>query len=236
VIRRTTTAARRTRLVTAALIGVAAATGGFTATVAMTPATLLSTASAAPCPAVEVIFARGRNETPGAGRVGDAFATALRARVGKEIGLYGVNYPADNEIPQGANDINSRIQHMAGACPDTRLVIGGFSLGAASASLALSANQKGFGFTQPLPPGMESHVAAVALFGNVSKRMGVGGIGPAFRDRTIDQCNGNDPICRDGMPATLQDLVQDWPDHFQDGYIDTGLVDQAADYAAARLQ
>ncbi len=35
-------------MVTAALIGVAAATGGFTATVAMTPAALLPTASAAP--------------------------------------------------------------------------------------------------------------------------------------------------------------------------------------------
>ncbi|MGB5111117.1 MAG: hypothetical protein WBO08_05645 [Mycobacterium sp.] len=48
MIRRTTPAERRTRMVTAALIGVAAATGGFTATVAMTPAALLPTASAAP--------------------------------------------------------------------------------------------------------------------------------------------------------------------------------------------
>ena len=33
---------------------------------------------AAPCPEVEVVFARGRTEPPGAGQVGNAFIDALR--------------------------------------------------------------------------------------------------------------------------------------------------------------
>lgn len=54
-------------------------------------------AAAEPCPDVEVVFARGTTERPGAGSVGNAFAEALRAQVGeKSVGLYPVNYPASH--------------------------------------------------------------------------------------------------------------------------------------------
>ena len=61
-------------------------------------------ASAAGCPDVEVIFARGRLESPGAGVIGNAFVSALRSRVHRNIGLYAVKYPADNQIDVGANE------------------------------------------------------------------------------------------------------------------------------------
>ena len=44
-------------------------------------------ASAAPCPEVEVVFARGRVESPGAGQIGNAFVNALRTKTGKNVGL-----------------------------------------------------------------------------------------------------------------------------------------------------
>lgn len=219
-----------------ALVGATASVAAaLVVSAATAPAGFIGAASADPCPQAEVIFARGRNERPGVGRVGAAFVDALRAKTPLNVGVYAVNYPANIEIPQGANDISSRIQDMASRCPDTRLVIGGYSLGAASATMALSSADKGFGFDRPLPPGMDSHIAAVALFGNVTHRMGGSNIGPAYLDRTIDQCNGADPVCMDGLPQTIAQLQGDWQNHLQDGYIGSGMVNQAADFVAARL-
>nr|WP_235683550.1 cutinase family protein [Mycolicibacterium fluoranthenivorans] len=220
----------------AAIMAAASAVGGLMLISATAPSTTLATANADACPPVEVIFARGRNEAPGPGRLGQAFIDALRARVPKDIAVYGVNYPADTQIAAGANDTSRRIQYMADACPDTRLVVGGYSLGAVSATVALSATENGFGFKNPLPPGADGHIAAVVLFGNFSHRAGAGNIAPVYRDRTFDACNGTDPICSDGFPQTLGEMQRDWPNHLQDGYIGSGLVDQAADFAAARVQ
>jgi cutinase len=219
------------RRLAACTLAAAGAVGGLVVSPSFTPGGLPS-AHADPCPPVEVIFARGRNEAPGPGRLGNAFIDAFRARVPMEVAAYGANYPANTEIAQGANDISSRIQYMAGACPDTRLVVGGYSLGAASAAVALSATDVGFGFKNPLPPDVGNHVAAVVLFANVTRRMGGGGVGPAFRDRVFEACNPEDPICRTGMP----DFQNDWGSHLQDSYINGGLVNQAADFAAARVQ
>lgn len=212
------------------------AAGGLVMSSAAAPSSTLPAASADPCLPVEVIFARGREEPPGIGRVGDAFVGALNARLPSPVGVYAVNYPADTEIPQGANDINRRIQYMAGACPATRLVVGGYSLGAASAALALSATRKGAGFTNPLPAGLDSHVAAVVLVGNITRRMHGSEIGPAYRDKTIDICNSGDPVCSDGIPQSWEELQRVWPTHHQPGYINSGLIEQAADFVAARVQ
>jgi len=92
-------------------------------------ATMSPSASAA-CPAVEVVFARGRMESAGVGILGNAFINALRSKTDKNLGVYAVRYPADNEIDVGANDMSAHIQSMMNNCPDTRLVLGGYSLGA----------------------------------------------------------------------------------------------------------
>ena len=49
-----------------------------------------------------------------------------------------MRYPADNEIDVGANDMSAHIQNMANNCPDTRLVLGGYSLGAAVTDVVLA--------------------------------------------------------------------------------------------------
>src|SRR5689334_3780085 len=92
-----------------AVVGAAAsvATGLVVSTTAG-PSGFVAAASADPCPQVEVVFARGRNERPGTGRVGTAFVDALRAKTPLNVGVYAVNYPANVEIGQGANDISSR--------------------------------------------------------------------------------------------------------------------------------
>ena len=122
----------------------------------------IPSASAA-CPQVEVIFARGRLESPGVGVLGNAFVSALRSKVNKNIGVYAVRYPADNEIDVGGNDMSAHIQNMAKTCPDTRLVLGGYSLGAAVTDVVLALPFSFFGFDNPLPDGMDQKIAAVAL-------------------------------------------------------------------------
>jgi len=190
------------------------------------------TASAA-CPAVEVIFARGRLEPAGPGQIGNVFVSALRKKSGKNVNLYAVRYPADTQIDIGANDMSARVQATMASCPDTRIVLGGYSLGAAVTDVALAVPFSFFGFDNPLPPDAERHIAAVALFGNGSAWAGpIGVFSPVYRDRTIEMCHGADPICNPADPNTWE---KNWTDHAAKAYIDTGMVNEAADFAAARV-
>jgi cutinase len=95
----------------------------------------------------------------------------------------------------------------------------------------MAMNQPGFGYTDPLPPAMDNHVAAVALFGNATQRVvgDIPGPGPGFAGKIVDLCAPGDPICTGGV----QDLH--WHSHLQPSYITTGLVDQAASFVAGRL-
>lgn len=179
------------------------------------PATLPGTSipvASADCPGAEVVFARGREEPPGVGAVGDALVNSLRGKTPMSVGVYGVDYPANITTGGGANDMSGHVASMAKSCPNTREVLGGYSLGAEVVDRVVWGG---------LPPGVDQHVAAVALFGN-----GTHGVGPAFAGKTIDQCAAGDPICGRGT---------NWPSHLQPSYIDSGLVDQAASFVAGKL-
>jgi cutinase-like protein len=191
----------------------------------------IPTASAA-CPDAEVDFARGREEAPGVGEVGQAFINSLQSKLPHmTIGSYGVNYPADVSVTKGSNDMSAHVQQMVASCPHTKLVLGGYSLGAAAADVVVAMNQPGFGYTDPLPPSMDQHIAAVALFGNGTQRVlgPVPGFSPAFAGKTIELCAAGDPICTGGV----HDLH--WSSHLQPSYISSGLVDQAASFVAGKL-
>ncbi|OFB40595.1 cutinase [Mycolicibacterium sp. (ex Dasyatis americana)] len=167
---------------------------------AMSPA--LPTASAA-CPDIEVVFARGTNDTPGLGRIGNAFVSSLRNKVGgRSVGAYAVNYPASFDFlaaAGGANDASGHIQWMVDNCPATRLVLGGYSQGAAVIDVIAAVPFPAVGFTAPLPPNVPEHVAAVAVFGNPSAKLGLPmTASPVYGSRAIDLCNPGDPICGDG--------------------------------------
>jgi cutinase len=192
-------------------------------------------ADASPCPDVEVVFARGRTEPPGTGQIGQAFVNAVRARTAKSVGFYAVNYPADTEVIQGANDMSRHIQSMAANCPNTRLVLGGYSLGAAVTDVVVAIPSPIFGYDNPLPLGMDSHIAAVALFGNGTRKVlgPVSALSPLYGDKTIDLCTPDDPICNNNLDFNT--WVDNWPSHQYAAYVDAGLVDQAATFVAARL-
>jgi cutinase len=200
---------------------------------AVMPATGYLPSASAACPAVEVVFARGRLESPGVGILGNAFISALRSKSNKNIGTYAVKYPADTEIDIGANDMSAHIQSMMNNCPDTRLVLGGYSLGAAVTDVVLAVPFDFFTFKNPLPPGADQHIAAVALFGNgIAWVAPISNFSPVYRDRTIELCHGADPICNPADPDTWQD---NWPAHLANGYIQAGMANQAADFVAGRI-
>ena len=200
-------------------------------------------ASAAPsvtagaCPNVEVVFARGTGELPGVGGIGQAFVDSVTSKIApKSLGVYGVNYPATTDFPtalDGIDDAGNHIEHMASTCPNTKMVLGGFSQGAAvmgfvtSAAIPAGAPSDA---PKPMPPDVANHVAAVALFGKPSSRFmsQVGAptivIGPLYVPKTTELCAPGDPVCSDGG---------DWAAH--NAYVDDGMVDQAAAFAASHV-
>jgi cutinase len=200
-------------------------------------------ASAAPsvtagaCPNVEVVFARGTGESPGVGYIGQAFVDSLRSKVSaKSVGVYGVNYPATMDFPtamDGIDDAGNHVEHIAGSCPNTKMVLGGFSQGAAVMGFVTSAAIPDGAPTdapKPMPPDVANHVAAVTLFGTPSNRFmnQIGAppivIGPLYVPKTTELCAAGDPVCSDGG---------DWAAHTS--YTDDGMVDQAASFAAGHL-
>lgn len=191
-------------------------------------------ASAQPCPDVEVIFARGTTEDPGVGPTGQAFVDDLRGRLGaKSMGVYAVDYPATLAFPTaltGVEDASAHIESTAANCPNTKMVLGGFSQGAAVMGFVTAnviPDGAPDGAPNPMPSDVASHVAAVALFGKPNDRFmrTIGQphieVGPLYAAKTIDLCVPDDFVCSSG---------QDFNAHTE--YADDGMVDQAADYAA----
>nr|WP_304442338.1 cutinase family protein [Mycobacterium sp. E1747] len=195
-------------------------------------------AAADPCPDIEVVFARGTNEPPGVGRVGQSFVDTLRSHVGgRSLGVYPVDYPATTDFPRavdGISDAGAHVEHMAASCPRTRMVLGGYSQGAAVIGFVTESSvPDGVHLVQalqPMPAGVSSHVAAVALFGKPSSQfMSIineppVAIGPPYAGKTIELCVPGDPICSDASNPLA---------HRQ--YVEAGMVDQAADFAAGRI-
>lgn len=186
-------------------------------------------AGAAGCNDVEVVFARGTTEDPGIGRVGQAFVDDLRSRAGNlSVGVYPVNYPASYDFlaaADGANDASAYIQTLVANCPATRVVLGGYSQGAAIVDVLASVPFPVIGFTNPLPVGVANRVAALAVFGNPAAKIGLPlTASPLYGTKAIDLCNAGDPVCSagDNVPAHRS-------------YGPDGQTAQAAAFVAARL-
>jgi cutinase len=188
------------------------------------------TGRAESCPDVQVVFARGTNEPAGPGRVGQAFVDSLRPLVaGKSVALYAVDYPASYDFMRavdGANDARHFVESTVASCPQTKLVLGGYSQGAAVVDLITVPGQATFGYGDPLPTDIADHVAAVAVFGNPSNRVGgpITALSPLFGLKAIDLCNGADPVCSPGNDAAAHRV-----------YVESGMATQAAQFVAGRL-
>lgn len=184
-------------------------------------------ARATPCPDVEVVFARGTNEGPGIGGIGQPFVDSLKAQAGsRSVGVYAVDYPASSEFatsaPAGAADATAYIEATAQRCPNTQIVMGGYSQGAAVMDYA----------TNDMPTEIADRVAAIALFGAPRTTFATSLIGresPAiaapYASKTVDLCVPHDPICFEGGNDVNAHVA----------YAVTGMTQQAATFVAGRL-
>jgi hypothetical protein len=200
---------------------------------------------------VEVVFARGTSEPPGVGATGQAFVDALRSQIGpRSLGVYAVDYPASGDfgdriqfartVVDGIRDATTHVESMAANCPNTRMVLGGYSQGAVVAGFvtaavvpeAVPAEFRSY-VPNPMPDEMAEHVAAVAVFGMPSDQFmrDIGAppivIGPLYTSKMIDLCVPDDTICN-GAPAGI-------PSFAHGTYTVNGMAGGAAAFAAGRL-
>jgi hypothetical protein len=216
------------------LIGAAAAVAWALQIAAATPI-----AHAADCPDAEVLFARGTTEDPGFGPTGAAFVNSVRSHVGaKSVGVYAVDYPATTDFAtavDGIVDARAHILATAAACPHTKIVLGGYSQGAAVIGF-VTADVVPDGVSAsdvpaPMPPDIANHVVAIALFGKPSTRFmhAIGDppvvVGGLYTAKTVDLCVPNDLVCDPNGTS--------FSAHNQ--YDESGTVAQGAAYAISRL-
>jgi cutinase len=211
----------------------------------------IAVAFAQPCPDVEVVFARGTGEPPGVGGIGQAFVDSLRSQVGgRSLDVYPVNYQASGDfsdriqfgqsVVDGIRDAGGHVESTAANCPNTRIVLGGYSQGAAVAGFVTSADipagippEYVAYLPKPMPPEVADHVAAVTLFGKPSAQWlqtyGAPAIviGPRYKPKTIDLCATGDTICNGDAGGAPSFAHVEYPMN--------GMVGQAAGFAANHL-
>jgi hypothetical protein len=218
------------------------------AAAAILNATSVPHASAAPCPDAEIVFARGSGEAAGVGGVGQSFVDAVRAQLGaRSVDVYAVNYAATNDfdnrelvattVSDGVRDAGAHVQATAANCPNTKIVLGGYSQGAVVAGYVTStqapAGVPSALIPKPLPPNVADHVAAVALFGKPSPAFlqqynaPTLTLGAQYVPKTIDLCAPGDTIC-DGTPNRGPTVA-----HASYGF--NGMINQAATFVVERI-
>jgi cutinase len=207
------------------------------------PAVTAGVAVGDPCSDVQVVFARGTNEPPGVGVTGEAFTDALTARLpGKSVDIYPVDYPASYDFSRAADgvaDAGNKITSVEAACPRTRIVVGGYSQGAAIAAyITTDKVPDGYalppGINGPLPPSVANHVSTVALFGKpsngfldlIDRNAPPITIGHLYANKTIDLCAPSDPVCSSSGFSRAA----------HSSYPSNGMTDQAADFAAKAIK
>jgi cutinase len=202
-----------------------------TATGLLVNPSVLPLAHAFDCPDAEVIFARGTNEPAGLGKVGDSFVDSLRQQTGLNILPYGVNYAASKlqlHGGDGANDTIDRVKKSVETCPNTKIVLGGYSQGASVMDIVAGVPIGGISWGSSLPQQYANNIAAVVTFGDVADRAG-GSLPTAstmLGSKAQDYCNPNDPICHAGQG-------NEWSGHTE-GYVPV-YTTQAAAFVAPKL-
>ncbi|KAK4963525.1 hypothetical protein LTR10_001154 [Elasticomyces elasticus] len=145
------------------------------------------------CRAITILFARGTTEQGNVGTlVGPPFFQAVANKVGaSKVAVQGVNYAADvagfevGGDPTGSALLASLVGQAQSRCPNTKLVLSGYSQGGQlvhNAAAMLSASQTAF-------------VNSVVIFGDPDNGEPVGSI-PSSKVLII--CHVGDDICLHG--------------------------------------
>ncbi|KAL8396786.1 hypothetical protein RB594_003754 [Gaeumannomyces avenae] len=146
------------------------------------------------CADIHVFFARGTTELGTLGAVvGPPLSAALRSAAGgRSTEVEGVPYPAAvsgflaGGDRRGSATMAQMVTSKAAACPNTKIVMAGYSQGGQVAHNA----------AEQLSASVASRVSAAVIFGDPKNGEPVAGI-PASRTMII--CNNGDNICSGGI-------------------------------------
>ncbi|KAG4030027.1 hypothetical protein MFRU_013g00510 [Monilinia fructicola] len=153
------------------------------------------------CSTVTVIFARGTTETPTLGTViGPQFLAALKSSFGGSVTMNGVPYAADvpgflkGGDPTGSKVMANMVSSALSSCPNTKLVISGYSQG----------GQLVHNAAKQLPAATTAKIAAAVIFGDPDNGSPVQGV-PAAKTKII--CHAGDNICQHGSMILMPHLT-----------------------------
>jgi hypothetical protein len=149
------------------------------------------------CKPLIIIFARGTFEPPPAPGllVGHSFTSAVQAEYPGKVAVQAVKYGAGimgyltGGDAAGSKTMAQMVENTASKCPNSRIVMGGYSQGGQVVHKA--ANM--------MSSDAARHVKAVVIFGDPDKGKKMKGIDPSEVDT---MCASSDPICY-GLPIPL---------------------------------
>ncbi|KAK5656565.1 hypothetical protein OQA88_4544 [Cercophora sp. LCS_1] len=176
------------------------------------------------CRDVILLFARGSTEIGNMGTVcGPDTANGLKRRLGAgRIAVEGIEYAAllsTNFLPGGADPAGIRemkrlIGRAVTQCPNSQIVVGGYSQGAALTHRAV----------EDLAQAQKDRIVAAFTFGDTQNQQDNGQIPNFPRDKTLVICNRGDAVCS----GTLTIL----PAHLTYG----SRADEAVDFIASKIR
>ncbi|KAF7369603.1 Acetylxylan esterase 2 [Mycena venus] len=150
------------------------------------PSTLVAGPSSG-CSAIHVITARASTEAPGEGIIGAVVSSVVQGS-SQNVSRESVDYPAtvanyDSSESLGVTDMENKLAAKAGSCPDTKIVLMGYSQGAQVTGDTMVAQGAGV-----------SQVAAVILMGDPAHVAG-----ESFQKGTANNQNGIFPRSNNGL-------------------------------------
>ncbi|MBN1172102.1 MAG: cutinase family protein [Micromonosporaceae bacterium] len=191
---------------------------------------VVTSASAATCSDVEVVFARGTGEIRGLGMVGSPFASTVKSKLsGLSVTTYAVDYAANvsqTSAGPGATDMSKHITSTASQCPNTSFVIGGYSQGASVTDIAIGI-RTALGSGEAIPESLAPQIKAVVVFGNPLRMLGtdITKASKLYGSKALDICNAGDPVCGAGVSMLA---------HLR--YATNGSTTEGAEFAASKVK
>lgn len=177
------------------------------------------------CRPITFIFARGSTEIGNIGStVGPPTCEGLKSEYGaNQVACQGVGSPYQatigaNALPEGTTSAAygeaQRLFNLASTkCPDTIIVAGGYSQGAAVMTAAV----------RRLSSSVQDKIAGVVLYGNTRNAQNNGKIPNFPPEKALTFCNLTDGVCGGGLVVTAGHLTY------------TRDVDDAVDYLNERI-
>ncbi|WP_436534803.1 cutinase family protein [Actinoplanes sp. HUAS TT8] len=178
------------------------------------------------CPDAHIIVTRASTEAPGTGIIG-SLATAVTRASDQTITVEATDYPAllnpyPPSVAAGTKALTTQLTNEATNCPDTKIVVMGYSQGAHVIGDVLAGTGRVAGFTQSaaISTGVSDKVVAVILMGDpryvpgksfnagTSQTRGLFARGEdasldAFTGRTQSYCDTGDTFCASGASVAV---------------------------------